>query len=315
VYRYRRDTYTDTPLPPEEPAGKNPPDGAIIDYFLNSPADDLKLEILDSNNQVVRTFPNDDRPAPTPKQLHVPTYWLRPPEKLNNTAGMHRFVWDLHYTPPGVLQRDYPISAIYYDTPLSPQGIFAPPGRYTVRLTAAGKQYSEPLVIKADPRVKIPHSDYDQQYGVEKKLITALHQDYTALQQVRSLRAQLKDLKSRAQGTLAQSISTLDQEAAGAEGVRGGFGGGSQSSGLARLNGSLAHVYEIVSAADAAPTTQAVAAADQLQHDLAISLSRWEEVKRGVDPLNQKLQSAGLPAIDLRKTVPSESEPAEEDEP
>src|SRR6185437_16003313 len=223
AYRYRRNT--NTPLPPEEPAGKNPPDGAIIDYYLRTQAPSVGLiealgqqsyqevqsmyetsssqsfsfAILDSHGRVVRKFPNWERPAPEAKELRVPTYWVRPFELPSNKPGMHRFVWDLHYSPPEALERDYPISAIYHDTPLAPQGPLALPGDYTVRLTVAGKTYTQPLIIKEDPRVKVPPADLEQQFALQQKIVAALHQDYTALEQLRSLRAQLKDARTRAQ--------------------------------------------------------------------------------------------------------------------
>jgi len=311
TYRYRRNAWTDTPLPPEEPAGKNPPDGAIIDYFLKSGANDLKLEILDGALRVLRTFPNNDRPAPSAKELHIPTYWIRPPQELSKQAGMHRFVWDMHFTPPDVLSRDYPISAIYQDTPLAPQGILAPPGEYVVRLTVNGHEFMQPLLIKGDPRVKGLDEDLQQQYAIEQRMVKALHDDYTNLQEVRSLRAQLNDLKARAKGALADSIGKLDQQAAASEGSGGGFGAnlsGPQAQSLTRLNSALAHVYEVVSLADAAPTTQAAAAADQLEKALAAAISRWNEVKNGIAPLNKQLQAARLPAIDLKKPAPSQPE-------
>lgn len=260
---------------------------------------------------VVRAFPNNDRPAPTPKQINVPTYWVRPPRELSKTSGMHRFVWDLHFTPPDVLNRDYPISAIYEDTPLVPQGIFAPPATYVVRLTANGHEFMQPLVVKGDPRAKVTDSDFQQQYALEQKLVDALHQDYIALQQVRSLRAQLKDVKSRANGGTADAISKLDQQAAGLEGGRGGFGAslsGPQAQSLSRLNAALGHLYDVVGAADAAPTTQAVAAANQTQQNLAATLARWNDVKNGVPALNQQLQAAGLPAIDFNRPAPAAAE-------
>jgi hypothetical protein len=232
---------------------------------------------------------------------------------------MHRFVWDLHYTPIDSLNRDYPISAIYHDTPLVPQGILAPPGNYTVRLTANGHQYSQPLVIKGDPRVKVSASDLAQQFAVEERLVDATHQDYTALQQVLSLRSQLKELKPRAQGAVADAIARLDQQAATVEGSGGGFGAsfaGPQAQSLRRMNGALVHVYDIVSMADAAPTTQAVAASDQLQQALRAALLKWDEVKNAIGPLNQQLQSAGLPTVDLNRRAPSASEDSGEgDEP
>lgn len=318
AYRYRRNTWTDTPFPPEEPAGKNPPDGAIIDYYLNSSTSDVKLEILDSRNRVVRAFPNEDRPAPSAKDMPIPTYWVRPPQVLSSQAGMHRFVWDMHYTPLDSLSRGYPISAIYHDTPLSPTGIFAPPGTYTVRLTANGHQYTQPLVIKGDPRVKVTPSDLEQQYAEEEKLADAIHQDFTALQQVRSLLAQLHDLKPRTQGSVADAVTKMEQQASALEGSGGGFGAslsGPQAQSLARLNGGLVHVFDIVSMADAAPTTHAVAASNQLQQSLKATLLKWDEVKNGVGPLNQQLQSAGLPTIDLRRPAPQKEEEGEGDEP
>ncbi|HKR31094.1 MAG TPA: hypothetical protein VJT08_11480, partial [Terriglobales bacterium] len=311
AYRYRRNTNTDTPLPPEEPAGQNPPDGAMIDYFLKSDVPNLKLEILDGSFHVLRTFPNSDRPAPPAKELHIPAYWVKPPQELNKTAGMHRFVWDMHFTPPDVLTRDYPISAVYHDTPPAPQGILAPPGEYIVRLIVNSREFMQPLVVKADPRVKATEDDYAQQYALEQKLIDALQQDYSALQEVRSLRAQLSNLRSRAQGATADSISKLDQQATALEGGRGGFGAsmsGPQAQSLSRLNGSLAHLYEVVGLADAAPTTQAVAATNTVQQSLTATLNRWNEVKGGLSALNQELQGSGLPTIDLHRPAPPQAE-------
>ena len=109
---------------------------------------------------------------------------------------------------------------------------------------------------------------------------------------------------------LADSISKLDQQAAAVEGSGAGFGASlsPQAQSLTRLNGALAHIYDVVSLADAAPTTQAVAAADQLEKALTSETSKWNEVKKGIAPLNQQLRSGGLPAIDLKKPAPAQAE-------
>jgi photosystem II stability/assembly factor-like uncharacterized protein len=156
TYRLPRDTNTDTPLPPEEPAGKNPPDGAILYYNLQSAAaGPVTLEIFDSSNTLVRRFSSEDKPEPPDPTLNVPTHWLRPFQLLGTDAGMHRFVWDL-YGPPvrGGGRRgedEPPISAIEHDTPTG-QGEWMPPGEYLVKLTVAGQSYSQSLVVKPDPR-------------------------------------------------------------------------------------------------------------------------------------------------------------------
>ncbi|HTX38822.1 MAG TPA: hypothetical protein VME43_27535 [Bryobacteraceae bacterium] len=157
TYRLPRDTNTDTPLPPETPAGQNPPDGAILYYHLNAAASGpVTLEILDSTDRLVRRFSSEDKPEPISPEVNVPTYWIRPFQPLSAAAGMHRFLWDLHaaHQAGGGGRRgfEYPISAVPHDTP-GPQGEWMPPGTYTVKLTVDGQSYTQPLVVKPDPRV------------------------------------------------------------------------------------------------------------------------------------------------------------------
>ncbi|HWX24377.1 MAG TPA: glycoside hydrolase, partial [Vicinamibacteria bacterium] len=135
--RIQRNQNTDTPLPPETPAGQNPPDGASIDYRLREvPKGPLTLEVLDDAGRLVRRFASDEAPPAPENDLNVPTYWVRPPRILPRAPGMHRFIWDLRYPPPSALDHEYPISAVPNDTPRGPLGPSVLPGRYTVRLTA-----------------------------------------------------------------------------------------------------------------------------------------------------------------------------------
>ena len=151
AYRFPRNNNTDTPLPPEEPAGQNPPDGAVLYYWLKSAAP-VTIEISDSTNRLVRRFSSDDKPAAPDPTLNVPIHWLRIYRPPSATTGMHRLVWDLHGAPPAQGGRgEPPISAIIHDTPAR-QGEWMPSGEYTVRLTVNGRTYTQPLVVKADPR-------------------------------------------------------------------------------------------------------------------------------------------------------------------
>jgi hypothetical protein len=296
--RVRRSTNTDTPLPPEEPAGQNPPDGAIINYYLNSGREPIVLEVLDNAGRLVRRYASIDQPEQIdPKELNIPTYWVRPPQVLSTAPGMHRWVWDLHYPPPATLKKEYPISAIPRDTPLSPRGPRSLPGQYTVKLTIGGQTYSQPLTVKMDPRVTTPADGLRQQFEMETKISSALGQDFDALQQVRQTRSQLTNVVPRA-GAMADEINALEKKLGELEGVAGTYGSRARTDTLASLNSSLTTVYEMVDSADAAPTSQAVATIAELQQSLSSLLARWNEIKsRDLAALNQKLKVANLPPI------------------
>jgi photosystem II stability/assembly factor-like uncharacterized protein len=180
AYRVRRDTNTDTPLPPEEIAGTNPPTGAIIDYALAVSARRVVLEILDEHGHLVRRYTSDDRPPATLTRLDVPVQWQAPFERLSAAAGMHRFVWDLREAPPRVTTREQnlPIAAVWHRTPRIPQGALLPPGRYRVRLAADGTVVSEPLVVRMDPRVHISRAALDEQYVLAHEITASIDRLY-----------------------------------------------------------------------------------------------------------------------------------------
>jgi photosystem II stability/assembly factor-like uncharacterized protein len=182
AYRLRRNQTTDTPLPPEVPAGQNPPDGAIIDYYLGADAPGpVTLEIFTAGHQLVRRYASDDAPAPVnEKDLPVPMYWVRPARVLSATAGHHRWVWDLHYPAPNAFEHEYPISAIYRDTPRGPEGVLAPPGTYTVTLTIGGRSVSQSLTLRMDPRATITPLGCQQQFALGSKIIDLMNRSYAA---------------------------------------------------------------------------------------------------------------------------------------
>ena len=320
TYRVRRNNNTDTPLPPEEPAGQNPPDGAIIDYWLKSPASgSVVLEIHDESGKLVRRFSSADKPEPVnPKELNVPMYWVRPSRTLSAAPGMHRFVWDMHYPEPEVLEHEYPISAIYRDTPRSPLGAAVLPGKYTVMLSADGGKsdvvLNKLLEIRMDPRVKTSSEDLRRQFDLDRKIADALHRDYEALQQVRSLRAQLKALAS-ATDAIKKTAAELEAKAAPIEGEGGDYGARYLSTpegrSLSRLNSGLSAVVSALDTADAAPTTQQTATFVELEKALEEQLSAWGQLKsKDIPELNEQLKKAGQSPIDLQKPVPGAADAA-----
>ena len=152
TYRVRWNMNTDTPLPQEEPAGQNPPDGAIINYYLSEKVNDIRLQVLGPKGNVIREYADKDTMYKIP-DVNIPKYWIRPQQVLSADAGSHRFTWNMHYSPLNI-PASYPIAAIYKNTAPNETSPWVMPGMYTVRLIVNGKAYSQLFTIKMDPRVK-----------------------------------------------------------------------------------------------------------------------------------------------------------------
>jgi photosystem II stability/assembly factor-like uncharacterized protein len=211
AYRVRWNMNTDTPLPQEEPAGQNPPDGAILDYYLNSDASGIvKLEILDAVGKTMRTFTSKDKPYAIPP-VNIPLYWVRPQQILYSDKGAHRFLWDLH-TQPLPLPASYAIAAVYGQTAPNPTSPWVLPGNYTVKLTVDGKTYTQPLTIKMDPRVKTPVVELQKQYQLSDNCYQELKSVLTATETLQKMDAQIKKLLPAASGALADSLKSLDAD-------------------------------------------------------------------------------------------------------
>jgi photosystem II stability/assembly factor-like uncharacterized protein len=317
TYRVRWDTYPDTPLPPDFPAGQNPLDGAIIDYYLGSAASSpVTLEIRDSAGKVVRRYSSEDKPQPIdPEHLQIPAYWVRPPQWLSNEPGMHRFLWDMHYTPVPGIAPSYPISAVPHDTAPSPTSPWVMPGQYTVALTVGGHTYTQSLMIKMDPRVKTPMVGLHEQFADSMELYEPLMKVSPAFDQSVELRKQLASLKPHAQGDTLTAINAFESKLNGVAGSpqRFFFGGGEAGSSLATMRMRLLILMDTIQGADVTPTSQATAASAQLVKDVPPVLQKWDELTaHDVPALNSVLSAAGLPPLKLEANGPGQT--SEEDQ-
>jgi hypothetical protein len=249
--RVRFSNYTDTPLPADEPMAPNPPDGAPIDYFLAAPARSVTLEILEAGGGLVRRYQGTETDQIVPRDTgNVPWYWVRPPQTLETSPGAHRVVWDLRYPTPPFPSRDFPISAVPGRTPLEPRGPLLPPGRYSVRLIVDGVGYTRQFDVRMDPRVKTPVEALNVQFVAAVALAEGLRRDSVALGEVRAS-------KQHARPTAVDTVGA----------------------GLAQIAGELQALYEIVEAADVAPTTQAQAAIRERLSTLDALLARWSAIR------------------------------------
>jgi photosystem II stability/assembly factor-like uncharacterized protein len=268
--RVRGNMFSDTPLPPEEPTGRNPPDGAILDYRLSRNAKEVTLEIVGSGGEVIRRYSSADAPERVePSTLPYPTYWIRPHQALATTAGHHRFVWDLRYAPPRGTRRTHSIAAIYQNTPSGPAGPFVHPGSYTVRLTVDGVARQRTLEVRLDPRVTIAPTDLRRQTD----LSLACYRAYHELQEIRDAidakagAERLMQLRGQGepedQDVLYGSITAVPAERETIVGLQEKF----------------LYMLTMLQGADAPPTPQASSAVQELQKTLTALKERWNALR------------------------------------
>ena len=298
--RVKRSTGTDTPIQPDEPAGQNPPDGAVIDYYLNKDASrPVTIEVLDVGGLVVNRVSSSDSPQFSSEQIErelIPQYWIRKLVRPTTTRGMHRWIWDLHYTAPRSVQRGFPISAVPGDTPQEPAGPVAAPGVYQVRLSIGAHQWQVPLKVLPDPRLKMSEQGYAAEFTTAQQLAKALDESSTALLSCKSLRAQLEHLKPKANGPLVDKIHQLETHIS--ELLESPANLQPPRRGLERLNGDAAMLYGEINGVDAVPTavqseqTERVAAD---WHGLDPRVRQLREVE--VPQLNRALARARLPRL------------------
>jgi photosystem II stability/assembly factor-like uncharacterized protein len=306
AYRMHRSTWTDTPIPPDEPMAANPPAGAIIDYFLPRDAGQpVVLEVLDSRGALVRRYRSDDAPVPSREELArelIPRYWIAASSVLPARAGMHRWVWDLRYAPPVSTTHGYPISAVPHATPEEPQGPIALPGAYLVRLTVDGRHYEAPLEVTLDPRVRAPAGALEAQLRLARELSDLLTESSRAVLSARSIEAQLKALKPT--GTTADAVHAYQRQLADLLGTgekkpadEAQPAGTAAPVPLPDLQERVASLYAEVTRADAAPTVAQRSATDAVQQGLAVLLADWRRLTADLTVLNRQLKAARLAVV------------------
>ena len=300
--RIRWNLNTDTPLPPDEPAGENPPDGAVIDYYLgSSPSGPVTLEIRDAAGQVVRRYSSTDPVPAIDPMLAIPTYWVRPAKGLSSNPGTHRFLWEMRYPPIPSLRPEYPIAAVYRNTAPEATAPWVMPGNYTVALTVNEKSYIQPLTVEMDPRVKATNGDLAEQFRLAKELYDQWFAFSAITDQTKAIKSRLADLRSRAKtDDLRTHIDALDEKLTALVGVENRRPDPASKLTIQSATAKVRTLFSIIQDVDAAPTPQARAAVVDSQTDASLLLERWQAIRsQDISGLNQELQTAGLTVVNV----------------
>lgn len=255
--RVRWSMYTDTPLPQEEPAGENPPDGAIIDYYLSNQVAEVQLDIFSKEKTgpvLIRHYSSKDTLYEV-GAVNIPLYWIRPEQLLSSDAGHHRFCWDMRYQPLNV-PPSYPIGANYMNTAPEPTAPWVMPGNYNIRLTVDGKTMEKEITVRMDPRVKTPFSDLQWQHDLSLSCYQKRKAGMDLLKMISEYRARIHPDLSNADAPAKELEETIQ-----------------------RLIGGFSGLFSSLQDSDWPPTSTMVNAVADLEKQWEAMLKRKKELK------------------------------------
>jgi photosystem II stability/assembly factor-like uncharacterized protein len=290
VTRVDNDSFLGSPFPPDEPVAKNPPNGAVLDYYLPAQAKEVKLEIRDGKGNVVRHFTSAMKGEAKIPQLSVAERWFPKPQVLETSPGMHRFVWDLRWSGGGSTDGDDD------DEYGAPQGPKVAPGYYQAEFTVDGAHLGTAVTVKMDPRSKATQAELDEQQRVGLEIFALVQRSRAAVTASHSVASQLAERKSQWEGhrelqqegdQLAAAIAALDKGSSGAMG-------------LSQASGGLQGALRVVESGDRT-IPQAALDVYQLSAEPARQgIAAWEKLKAGqLAEMNQRLQAAGFKSLQV----------------
>ncbi|MCY4146097.1 MAG: glycosyl hydrolase [Chloroflexi bacterium] len=175
-------------------SGANPPQGAVIRYWLPEAASEtISLRIDDESGDEIRTFKSihaDDeekaagaRTDDSSKELRIPS-----------AAGWNRFVWDLRYAEAARVDPHDDQQAGYI------KGPHAAPGRYRATLIVGAAAQSQEFAVVKEAGVSASDADLQAQFALLMKIRDKIGAAHKLVNQMRDVRAQLKGWRERLAG-------------------------------------------------------------------------------------------------------------------
>jgi photosystem II stability/assembly factor-like uncharacterized protein len=289
--RVDNDDFVGTPLPPEEPTAENPPNGAMIDYFLKSPASRVTLEVFDAQHKLVRRFSSEDQHPTKHGSLPVAERWFPKPESLANTRGMNRFVWNLTWGSSGGPTADEEAA---FNNPGGPKAV---PGMYQVRLTVDGQTHEQPLQVVMDPRSSATPEVLRQQLQLGNQMFAETLEARRALAEINAVQKQILDNQHKLQDQSPAVKSLLEEAQSGLSKILTRRDNAPEL-GLQDVYKNLALALRVVESGDRAVPSQAIAVYNESSRQVKAGIGEWATFKQTRLPqLNQRLHEMSLPPI------------------
>ncbi len=295
--RLRPEGFTGTPLPKEESAATNPPLGAVLDYALSGPVGaPIVLTIRDAQGEVIRRYTSEDRPPEVdPAKLHSTPDWVARPVALSAAAGAHRFVWPLRYPAPPVQGQDNPFA----------DGVWAPPGRYSVELEVDGTRLRQALEVAPDPRVDMPAVAYAEQFALARTIERVQARVADAAGAAAKLQETVSARRAGARARVAELFDAFSLRLVESTGEETTPDGASawwvpprSPESLRGLRVRLDALQDAVDGADAAPSSDARAGLAEAERGVETALAVWERLRTvDLSALNLALERLGEPKV------------------
>jgi hypothetical protein len=284
--RVDNDAFSGTPIPPEEPTAENPPNGAVLDYYLPGAARAVALRVYDANHQLVRLITSaPPSPAPHPP-LPIAERWFPPPQRLETSAGMHRFVWSLAWGPSGKLADGEPDDG-EGRTARAPR---VAPGTYSVALEVNGENVAtEALLVVKDPRSPATPAQFAQAYATSRKIFRDSREGSDALAEIAAVKEQLDKTLGNAAAEGTPALLKAKELRAALDPIVEG------NSGLDAATMEMITALNAVESSDRPAPSQALAVYQLGRTAAHTQLRQWAMFKSGpLTALNQELKAQGL---------------------
>jgi hypothetical protein len=222
---------------------------------------------------------------------------------------MHRWTWDIHYAAGADAGGGRGGRG-------GGGGLWAVPGKYSVKLAVDGKSYTQPLTVKMDPQVKAPLPELQRQFDFAQQVSAKSAEVARARGEVTAVRAQITSLRTQVGGnsTLSAALDALDAKAATIGGVvapstpdsSGVAAPSADVTSLMFVGGELGQVLQAVEGPDSAPSQQVTNAFAKAQKLGDAAMAKWTAVKNtDLATVNNQLKQANLTPISLEGASPA----------
>ncbi|HZD33252.1 MAG TPA: hypothetical protein VE779_16500, partial [Candidatus Angelobacter sp.] len=281
--RVDNDPFLASPFPPEEPMAKNPPSGAVVDYYLPAKAGTVTLEIRDSKGRLVRRYASGEKKAGPVPPMAIAEVWLAKPAVLETGGGMHRFVWDLHWGTAGVNEE------MDDDEPGPASGPKVAPGSYQVKLQVDGATFTKPLQVQMDPRAQATMGDLEEQQRLGLEIFEKAQQVQRARDEIKAAEESLAEFKSNLKDQ-PQVLSRVEKMSAAIASIESG--NSTQIMGLREASSGLQAALRVVESGHRAVPQQALEVYRLSDAAAEVRIAEWQKLKSGeLAGLNRELKT------------------------